>query len=63
MPLQMKVTQLFHFTFYICPSNNMHTNVIRMQMYAQILLKCINFLKNNPKENKAALWTSNWLVS
>lgn len=56
MPLQMKV--LFHFTFYICPSNNMHINVIQMQMCAQILLKCINFLKNNPKQNKAALWTS-----
>lgn len=53
MPLQMKV--LFHFTFYICPSNNMHINVIQMQMCAQILLKCINFLKNNPKRNKAAL--------
>lgn len=39
MPLQMKVKRSLHFTFYICPSNNMHTNLIQIQMCAQILLK------------------------
>lgn len=37
MPLQMKVKQSVHFTFYTCPSNYMPTNLIQMQMFSDTI--------------------------